>query len=43
MAIYYGLPLVGWACTLVAMKFSPLSKEEMVEVQKRIAERKGDR
>ena len=43
MAIYYGLPLVGWACTLVAMKHSPLSKEEMVEVQKRISERKEDK
>ncbi|MCI6114082.1 MAG: MFS transporter [Spirochaetales bacterium] len=42
MAIYYGLPLLGWACTLVAMKFSPLSKEGMVEVQSRIASKKGN-
>ena len=42
MAIYYGLPLLGWACTLVAMKYSPLSKEGMVEVQSRIASKKGN-
>lgn len=37
----YGLPILGWICTLVAMKFSPISKETMVEVQKRIADKKA--
>ncbi len=40
MFLYYGLPLVGWACTLIAMRFCKLDKEAMVEVQKRIADRK---
>lgn len=42
MAIKFGLPILGWICTLVAMKFCPLSKEEMVNVQKRIAEKKAE-
>lgn len=41
LAISYGLPIVGWVCTLIAMKFSPISKETMVEVQKRIADKKA--
>ena len=41
MAIKYGLPILGWACTLLAMRFCNLSKEEMVEIQKRIAEKKA--
>lgn len=40
MAITYGLPILGWICTLIAMKFCKLDKEEMVAVQKRIAEKK---
>lgn len=41
MFIRFGLPILGWVVTLVAMKFCPLSKEEMVSVQKRIAEKKA--
>lgn len=41
LALSYGLPLIGWVCTLFAMKFSPISKETMVEVQKRIADKKA--
>lgn len=41
MGIYYGLPILGWVCTLFAMKFSPLSKEKMVEVQKSIQDKKA--
>lgn len=41
MAVKFGLPFVGWITTLIAMKFSPISKEGMVEVQKRIAEKKA--
>ncbi len=40
MAIYLGLPLIGWIITLVAMKNCKLSREEMIEVQKRIQEKK---
>ena len=41
MSIKFGLPIFGWVVTLIAMKFCPLSKEEMVNVQKRIAEKKA--
>ena len=41
LGIYYGLPVIGWICTLIAMKFSPLSRETMVEVQQSIAEKKA--
>lgn len=41
MAIKYGLPILGWACTLAAMRFCKLDKAEMVEVQKRIADKKA--
>lgn len=41
MAIYFGLPLLGWVVTLVAMRYCTLDKTEMVNVQKRIAEKKA--
>lgn len=37
----YVLPVLGWICSLVAMKKTPISKEMMVEVQKTIEERKN--
>ena len=40
MFLRYGLAIIGWICTLLAMRKCKLSKAEMVEVQKRIAERK---
>lgn len=40
MLLYFGLPIAGWVCTLVAMKFSPLSRENMVLVQQRIRDKK---
>ena len=40
MFLNYGLPLIGWVLSVIAMKFSPLSKEKMIEVQKSIAEKK---
>ena len=40
MSLYFGLPLIGWVCTLCAMRHSPLSKEKMEEVQKSIQEKK---
>ena len=41
MVIYFGFPLIGWIITLIAMKDCKLTKEEMVEVQKRIAAKKS--
>ncbi len=42
MAVFFGLPLIGWWITLIAMKKCGLTKEEMVNVQKRIAEKKQE-
>lgn len=36
-----GFPILGWICTILAMKKSELSKEKMIEVQKAILERSG--
>ncbi len=41
MIIMYVLPILGWICTLIAMKFCKLDKAEMVVVQKRIADKKA--
>lgn len=38
--LYCGFPILGWLCTIVAMKKSELTKEKMVEVQKEIADKK---
>ena len=40
MFLRYGLAILGWLVTLVAMRFCKLNKAEMVEVQKRIQEKK---
>ena len=37
----FGLAILGWICTLIAMRFCKLDKNEMVNVQKRIAEKKA--
>lgn len=39
--LYYGMPILGYIIGLIAMKFYKLSKEEMVGVQKRIADKKA--
>lgn len=41
MIIYFGFPILGWIVTLIAMKDCKLTKEEMVEVQKRIEAKKA--
>ena len=41
MALYFGLPILGWIVSLVAMRFCDLDKAKMVEVQKSIAEKKA--
>ena len=40
MALVYGMPILGWMCNIVAMKFYELDKERMVEIQSSIAEKK---
>ena len=37
MACFIGAPLIGWIINLVAMKFYPLTKEKMEEIQEEIA------
>lgn len=41
--IMFGFPILGWVCTLISMHFCHLSKEDMVEIQKRITEKKNTR
>lgn len=42
MFLWLGMPILGWICTLIAMKFYPLDKETMVEVQKKNAQIRAD-
>ena len=42
MFLRYFLPILGWVCTLIAMRFCGLGKGEMAEVQQRIAEKKAE-
>ena len=42
MFLRYGLAILGWLCTLWAMRKCNLGKTEMVEVQKRIADKKAE-
>lgn len=42
LGVYYGLPILGWLCSVIAMRFNPLSRETMAEVQKSIAEKKAE-
>lgn len=37
LVMYFGLPFIGWVANIIAMKFYPLSKEKMVEIQAQIA------
>ena len=32
-----GMPILGWLCTIFAMKFYPLTKEKMEEIRVEIA------
>lgn len=41
VACFVGAPIVGWVCNLVAMRFYPLTKEKMAEIQETIAEIKA--
>ena len=42
MLLFFGLPILGKICTLIAMRGYKLDRVEMVEVQKRVASRKAD-
>ncbi len=42
MLLFFGLPILGWICTLIAMRGYKLNRVEMIEVQKRVASRKAD-
>ena len=39
---YLGMPAIGWILNLVSMKFYPLTKEKMVEIQGEIARIKAE-
>jgi Na+/melibiose symporter-like transporter len=39
---YLGLPAIGWILNVVAMKFYPLTKEKMAEIQDEIARIKAE-
>jgi Na+/melibiose symporter-like transporter len=40
MILQYGIAMIGWVCTIVAMRKCDLTKEEMEKVQQRIADKK---
>jgi len=42
MFLRYGLAILGFICTLIAMRRCKLTKEEMVNVQQRIADKKAE-
>lgn len=35
--LFLGMPILGWIASLIALKFYPLSREKMEEIQKEIA------
>ncbi len=39
--LYCGFPIIGWVCTILAMKKFSLTKERMEEIQGEIAEKKA--
>ena len=41
LVMYFAAPMLGWIINLIAMKFYPLSKEKMAEIQEQIAEIKA--
>jgi len=40
--LFFGLPILGWICTLIAMRKYDLTKERMVEIQKEIEVKKAE-
>ena len=41
MFLFAGMPMLGWIASIIAMKFYPLDKKKMNEVQAHIKELKG--
>lgn len=41
MVIFIGFPIIGWLCSIIAMKFYELSPEKMREIQASNAERRA--
>jgi Na+/melibiose symporter-like transporter len=41
MFLFIGMPMLGWIASIIAMKFYPLDKEKMEEVQAHIQELKN--
>jgi Na+/melibiose symporter-like transporter len=39
--LFIGIPILGWICSLIAMKFYPLDQDKMIEVQEKIAQIKA--
>lgn len=42
MFLFIGMPMIGWVCTLVAMKFYELDDKRMEEIQRKISEMKQE-
>lgn len=42
MFLFIGMPILGWICSLIAMKFYPLDKEKMIEIQSKISSMKKE-
>ena len=40
--LFIGLPIIGWVCSLIAMKFYPLDDKKMLEVQAKLDEIRKD-
>ena len=40
VALFCGMPIIGWICTILAMRKFSLTKEKMEEIQTEIAEKK---
>ena len=40
MFLMFGMPILGWICNIIAMKFYELDRERMVQVQKTLNERR---
>ena len=41
MFLFIGMPMLGWIASIIAMKFYPLDKEKMEEIQAHIQEIKN--
>ena len=40
--LFVGMPMIGWICSLIAMKFYPLNKEKMADIQEEIQKIKNE-